>query len=68
MSIGLIPVFLWGLHMVDLVLKILAWGFAIFVLLPLAWFIVFVPLAMLVEWPIDVYDRWKESRAKGEIR
>lgn len=54
--------------MVDLVLKILAWGFAIFVLLPLAWFIVFVPLAMLVEWPIDVYDRWKESRAKGEIR
>lgn len=68
MSITLIPVFFWGLDLVDFVLQVLAWGFAIFVLLPLALFIVFVPLAMLVEWPIAVYDRWKESREKGEIR
>ena len=68
MSIALIPVFLWGLHMVDLVLKILAWGFAILVLLPLGLFLVLFPPIYLMEWLISVYDKRQESKAKGEIR
>jgi hypothetical protein len=64
MSIELIPVSLWGLDMVEFVLQILAWSFAILVLLPLGLLVVFVPPMYVIDLFISAYSKWEESRSK----